>query len=53
MAEVACAVCGMPFEEEGALDMGASRLERGGRTFWFCCPPCEREFLADPAKFGA
>lgn len=53
MAEVACAVCGMAFEEEGALEMGASFVERGGRRFWFCGPPCEKEFLAEPARFGA
>jgi YHS domain-containing protein len=50
MPEVACAACGMPFESEGALEMGASKLERGGRTFWFCCPPCEAEFRAGPGK---
>lgn len=52
MSEVACAVCGMAFEEEGAVDMGASFLDRGGRRFWFCSPPCEREFRAEPAKHG-
>ncbi|MEA3200810.1 MAG: hypothetical protein QOE90_2238 [Thermoplasmata archaeon] len=46
MSEVACAVCGMAFEEEGALELGAIRLVRGGKTFWFCSPPCEKEFLA-------
>ena len=52
MAEVACAVCGMAFEEEGALDLGASYLDRAGRRFWFCGPSCETEFRADPSKFG-
>jgi YHS domain-containing protein len=42
----------MAFEEEGAVDMGASFLDRGGRRFWFCSPPCEREFRAEPAKHG-
>lgn len=53
MSEAACAVCGMPFEEEGALELGAIRISRGGKVYWFCSPPCEKEFLADPAKFGA
>lgn len=53
MAEVHCAACAMAFEEEGALDMGASKLEREGKPRWFCCPPCEAEFRADPAKYGA
>lgn len=53
MAEVTCAVCGMPFEAEGAPEMGASYVERGGKRFWFCCPPCEAEFNAEPSKFGA
>ena len=50
MSEVACAVCGATFEEEGALELGASKLERAGRTDWFCAPYCEQEFLAAPEK---
>lgn len=50
MGEVACAACGLPFEEEGALEMGASFLDRDGRRSWFCCPPCEAEFRARHEK---
>lgn len=51
MTDVACAVCGMAFPEEGALELGASRIERGGTTYWFCSPYCEQEFRAAPEKF--
>ena len=46
MGEVACAACSMTFEEEGALDMGASSLDAGGKRLWFCCPPCEAGYRA-------
>lgn len=46
MPEVACAACAMPFEEEGALEMGASLVEQAGKKRWFCCPPCEAEWKA-------
>lgn len=46
MPEVCCATCGLAFEEEGALEMGASVLERDGKRRWFCCPHCEKELLA-------
>jgi YHS domain-containing protein len=52
VSEVACAVCGVAFEEEGAVDMGASFLDLKGKRFWFCCPPCEAEFRAAPGKYG-
>lgn len=42
----------MTFDEEGALELGACLVERGGKRFWFCCPACEKEFLAAPEKFG-
>ena len=46
MPECACAACRLTFEEEGALDMGASFVERDGKKVWFCCPPCEAEWKA-------
>lgn len=52
MPEVACAVCGMPFESEGAVELGASFVDRKGRRFWFCGPPCEAEFRAAPERHG-
>lgn len=53
MSEVMCAVCGMPFEEEGAMELGATALDVGGKKFWFCSPPCEKEFRSDPERYGA
>jgi len=50
--EVTCAVCGTAFEEEGAVELGALRVARKGRIFWFCSPPCEKEFQRDPEAYG-
>lgn len=44
MPACSCAACGMAFEEEGALEMGASKLETPAGAVWFCCPPCEMEW---------
>lgn len=52
MPEVVDPVCGVAFDEETAEALGACRVEHGGRTRWFCCPTCQREFLADPAQYG-
>jgi putative ABC transport system ATP-binding protein len=40
-------VCGMSVERTG------TRLEQGGRTWWFCSDGCRSEFLADPKRFLA
>jgi len=45
VTEVQCAQCGMPFEEESALELGAIRVERDGKVLWFCSPPCEKEYF--------
>lgn len=44
--EACCATCGVTFDEEGALDMGASVLDVDGKRVWFCCPHCEAEYRA-------
>lgn len=44
--EACCATCQTTFEEEGALEMGASFLDVDGKRNWFCCPHCEAEFRA-------
>ena len=49
MAEVTDPVCGMTFDEESALDLGASFLEVDGKRVWFCCPTCEKEYRAQAA----
>ena len=42
-------VCGMTVDVVGARH----RVERGGRTYHFCCAGCEEQFNADPARFAA
>lgn len=41
----------MTFPEEGAEDLGALKIVHEGKTRWFCCATCEKEFLADPQRF--
>jgi YHS domain-containing protein len=52
VADVTDPVCGMVFPEEGAEELGALKVERGGKTHWFCCPTCQKEFLAAPDKYA-
>lgn len=52
VAEVTDPVCGMTFDESSAIELGACMSEHEGRRFWFCCPSCQAEFRADPAKFA-
>ncbi len=44
-------VCGMTFTREEAGSLGAEEVVHAGGSFFFCCPTCKKEFLADPAKF--
>lgn len=43
-------VCGMEVDPEQA---GGNKTERNGRTYYFCCEQCKKQFDADPAKYGA
>ena len=52
MPEVTDPVCGMTFEEETALDLGATFVETGGRRVWFCCPTCEQAWREGRGKDG-
>lgn len=52
MADVRDPVCGMEFPEEGAEELGACVLVHRGRKLYFCCPTCEAEFRADPARYS-
>ncbi|MBI2959732.1 MAG: YHS domain-containing protein [Betaproteobacteria bacterium] len=40
-------VCSMQIDPERA----AARAEHQGKTYHFCCPGCQKAFLADPPKF--
>jgi xanthine dehydrogenase accessory factor len=40
-------VCGMTVEVAGARHTSVY----AGRTFYFCCPACQREFEREPARF--
>ncbi|MDI3297999.1 MAG: YHS domain-containing protein [Bacillota bacterium] len=51
MAAVRDPVCGMEFEEETALEMGAEVIEHQGRRFYFCSPACRRAFETEPAAY--
>jgi xanthine dehydrogenase accessory factor len=42
-------VCGMTVEVAGARHVAGY----GGRDYYFCCPPCKREFEAEPEKYVA
>lgn len=42
-------VCGMSVEKAGARQTSVY----AGRTFYFCCPACKREFEREPARFLA
>lgn len=52
MPDVTDPVCGMVFPEEGAEELGALKVERDGKTHWFCCPTCRDAFVRDPTKYG-
>lgn len=45
-------VCGMAFDEEGAEELGATCIVHAGKRYWFCCPTCEEQFRADPARYA-
>ncbi|TAM77957.1 YHS domain-containing protein [bacterium] len=40
-------VCGMDVEVAGARHMA----EHGGTEYYFCCPHCRKDFLAEPERF--
>jgi YHS domain-containing protein len=42
-------VCGMEVDPKSA----SAKTERNGRTYYFCCEQCKKQFDADPAKYGA
>jgi P-type Cu+ transporter len=42
-------VCGMEVEAERA----AAKVEREGRTFYFCCAGCAKKFESEPEKYLA
>lgn len=48
MAKVQDPVCGMMIEPDSA----AARATHKGETFYFCSEDCQREFQADPARYG-
>ncbi len=39
-------ICGMQVEEAKA----AASSTHGGKTYYFCCEGCKKEFDADPGK---
>lgn len=41
-------VCGMSIK----VDQAASKVEREGKTFYFCSEACRKQFDADPAKYA-
>lgn len=51
MPDVTDAVCGMSFPEESAEELGALHCVHNGKTRWFCCATCQKEFLADPERY--
>ena len=52
VTQVRDVVCGMVFEEETALEMGASRVEHAGRAYYFCCAVCAEDFRRDPDHYA-
>ena len=38
--------------EEFVVDASSPKAEHNGKTYYFCCPGCEKKFMADPAKYG-
>ncbi len=43
-------VCGMQVDEKGATAAGR-RLERGGKTYFFCSDECKHKFERDAARY--
>jgi xanthine dehydrogenase accessory factor len=41
-------VCGMTV----TISPDSISAEVDGETFWFCCPPCKRAYVADPQKYS-
>jgi len=41
------AVCGMNVDPEKAK----AKVERGGKTYYFCCSECEQKFVREPEKY--
>ncbi len=37
--------------EEFTITADSPHAEYEGRTYYFCCPPCVEQFLADPARY--
>lgn len=39
--------------EEFVIEANSPHVEHAGKTYYFCCPGCDKRFQADPAKFLA
>lgn len=37
--------------EEFVVTAESPHAEHDGKTYYFCCPGCEKKFKADPAKY--
>jgi YHS domain-containing protein len=49
-ATLHCAVTG---EEIASVEAASGKREYKGKTYYFCCPGCDKKFDADPAKYAA
>ena len=47
LTDVTDPVCGMVFPEENAEELGALKVERAGKTHWFCCATCRDAFVKE------
>lgn len=37
--------------EEFVVTADSPKADHNGKTYYFCCPGCDKKFKADPAKF--